>query len=240
MTPLPGSEGSTLPDLTTTGLAFTACPIFKKIRKRGSGFVRRALLSKVKLSPYETSGHKAVAALDSDNPIREGATGSGQRWYLVQCRARQDERALEHLQRQGFECYRPMYEREHIQRGRIRLASAALFPGYLFIRLDQIHDNWLPIRSTRGVLQIVRFNGYPLPVADGVIEQIGLRIERDWPRKPYLQSGERVIVTEGSFSGIEAIFLAADGAERVILLLNILHSEQRLSFPIGSVRKLGG
>ena len=49
---------------------------------------------------------------------------------------------------------------------------------------------------------------------------------------------ERVIIAEGSFLGIEAIFLASDGEERVMLLLNILQSEQTLSFPIESVRSL--
>jgi transcription antitermination factor NusG len=71
-----------------------------------------------------------------------------------------------------------------------------------------------------------------------IIEQLRQRIERGSPREPYLQSGERVIVTEGSFAGLEAIFLAGDGDKRVMLLLNILRSEQRLSFPIGSVHKI--
>lgn len=33
----------------------------------------------------------------------------------------------------------------------------SLFPGYLFIQLDQLNDNWHPIRSTRGVNQLVTF-----------------------------------------------------------------------------------
>ena|ERR1700732_2233122 len=172
--------------------------------------------------------------------IRQGGLESVPRWYLVHCRARQEERALEHLERQGFECYRPLYEKERIRRGRKVLAPTALFPGYLFIRLDRIHDNWLPICSTRGVIQIVRFNEYPQPVADGIIEQIRRRIESQPLREPYLTAGERVVIAEGSFTGIEAIFVASDGDERVMLLLNILQSEQTLSFPIESVRKLPG
>jgi len=117
-------------------------------------------------------------------------------------------------------------------------SDRCLVPGYLFIRLDCIHDNWLPIRSTRGVIQIVRFNDFPLPVADGIIEQIRRRMESQPIREPYLTSGERVVITDGSFSGIEAIFVASDGDERVMLLLNILQSERTLSFPIDSVRKL--
>jgi transcriptional antiterminator RfaH len=200
--------------------------------------MRRTLLSLVKLWQYETPGLKEAALADSGNRIRELAFKSRPRWYLVQCRARQDGRALEHLERQGFECYRPLYEKERVRRGRKQLTSSALFPGYLFIRLDRIHDNWLPICSTRGVIQIVRFNGYPLPVADAVVGQIRQRIESGPLREPYLKTGEHVVITEGSFSGIEAMFMASDGDERVMLLLNILQSEQVLSFPIESVRKV--
>jgi transcriptional antiterminator RfaH len=159
-------------------------------------------------------------------------------WYLIQCRSRQESRALEHLERQGFECYRPLYERECLTRGRRVLKRVDLFPGYLFIRLDRIHHNWLPICSTRGVIQIVRFNAYPLPVPEGIIDQLRRRIESGPVREPYLRPGEHVVITEGSFSGIEGIFIASDGEERVVLLLNILQSEQRLSFPIGSVHKI--
>ena len=180
--------------------------------------------------------------LDADNRMRDLSVSvvfeSHPRWYLVQCRTRQEERALENLERQGFECYRPLYDRERILRGRKVLTQAALFPGYLFIRLDRIHDNWLPIRSTRGVIQIVRFNDYPLPVTDGIVEEIRRRIERQPIREPYLKSGERVVIAEGRFSGVEAIFIASDGDERVMLLINILQSEQTLSFPIESVRKI--
>jgi transcriptional antiterminator RfaH len=32
-----------------------------------------------------------------------------------------------------------------------------LFPGYLFIQLDEKLENWSPIRSTKGVQNFVKF-----------------------------------------------------------------------------------
>jgi transcriptional antiterminator RfaH len=200
--------------------------------------MRRTLLCLVKLRQYATPPSlESAARADSDHGNQPALRHP--RWYLVQCRARQDERALENLQRQGFECYRPVYESERMIRGRKHLTSAALFPGYLFIRLDRVNDNWLPIRSTRGVIQVVRFNKFPLPVADEIVEQIRRRIEDKPIRKPYLKSGERVVLTfDGSFSGIEAIFVSSVAEERVMLLLTILQSEQSLIVPVESVRRL--
>ena len=93
------------------------------------------------------------------------------RWYLVQTRPRQEARAEENLQRQAFECYRPLIERG-------QGSSEPLFPGYLFIRLDHLQDNWYPIRSTRGVARIVAFGGQPTPVQDALIGELRERVER--------------------------------------------------------------
>jgi hypothetical protein len=65
--------------------------------------MRPTLLCMVKPSQYKTSGLEEAEVLSSGNPIRALAFKSQPRWYLIQCRARQDERALENLQRQGFE-----------------------------------------------------------------------------------------------------------------------------------------
>lgn len=159
------------------------------------------------------------------------------RWYVVQCKAREDGRALEHLERQGFACYRPTLTLEKVRRRPKLAVQESLFPGYLFVRLDPSNDSWSAIRSTRGVVRIVRFDEHPLPVEEGVIELIRERVANNAPRVPYLTAGERVLITEGCFADVEAIFVANDGEQRVLLLLNILQREQTVSFPVADVRK---
>jgi transcriptional antiterminator RfaH len=160
-------------------------------------------------------------------------------WYVIQCKPRQEWRALEHLERQGHSCYLPTLVREHVRQGRKLEVKEPLFPRYLFIRLDEVNSNWYPIRSTRGVSQLVRFNEHPLPVGDDIIDLIRERLAKKEAHVPYLQPGERVRITKGAFADMEAIFVANDGDERVVLLMNILHREHRVEFPVGSVRKLG-
>lgn len=161
------------------------------------------------------------------------------RWYLIHCKPHQDERALEHLQRQGFECFRPVRYVERYRQGRKYTAAEPLFPRYLFIHLDSSNDNWYPIRSTRGINSIVRFNEHPLPVRDEIIEEIRARLRNPQRPDPYLTPGEAVRITEGAFAQLEGIFIANDDNERVLLLLNILHKDHQLSFPLRSVKKLG-
>jgi transcriptional antiterminator RfaH len=159
------------------------------------------------------------------------------RWYVIQCKPREERRALENLERQGFACYLPTVVVETLRHGLRRDVPEPLFPGYLFIDLDELSDNWHPIRSTRGVIGLVRFREYPVPVPDEIIGRIRERFARDNPRISYLKPGERVRITQGLFAEVEGIFVAHDGHERVVLLMNILNREQRLSFPIASVHK---
>src|SRR5476651_2409067 len=113
------------------------------------------------------------------------------RWYLIQTKPRQEARAEEHLQRQHFECYRPLKAGAPKKRTPRAASEEELFPGYLFIRMDQVHDNWYPIRSTRGVARIVTFGAQPVPVHDELIEQIRQRLLSPEPH-PEFQQGEHV------------------------------------------------
>lgn len=159
------------------------------------------------------------------------------RWYLIQTKPRQEARAEEHLQRQSFECYRPLKSAELKKRSTRSGSEEELFPGYLFIRMDQVHDNWYPIRSTRGVARIVTFGGHPVPVQDELIEQIRQRLSAA-PPKAEFKRGEHVLIKAGELCDIEAIFLASDGTERAVILLNLLQREQKVVLPISSLLRM--
>jgi transcriptional antiterminator RfaH len=49
--------------------------------------------------------------------------------------------------------------------------------------------------------------------------------------------GERLLVSEGPFAGIEGIYQMTDGEQRVMVLINFLNKPVALSLPPASVRK---
>lgn len=156
------------------------------------------------------------------------------RWYLVQCKPRQDFRALEHLQHQGYECLLPKHPIERLRNGQWQVQEEPLFPGYLFIELDTLQDNWMPIRSTRGVRQIVRFGGNPLPVPDCVIQIILARASE--PAFPAFRFGDLVKIDIKTDTEIDAIFQSKDGVNRVILLLTFLKRNFQISVPLSRIK----
>ena len=151
------------------------------------------------------------------------------RWYLIQTRPRQEARALEHLQRQQFECYQPLTNNT--------ARPEALFPGYLFIRMDQMQDNWYPIRSTRGVARIVTFGSQPAPGQDELLVQIRPRLASQKPSARFSQ-GDPVLIRSRSFSEVEAIFLAFDGTERAVILLNLMQRQHRVVLPLNDLARV--
>ncbi len=73
-------------------------------------------------------------------------------WYLLKTRTRQEQRAEEHLDNQGFDVFSPMICPAGCK-------EEILFPGYLFLYLGLKDLGYYhKIKSTRGVTDIVRFD----------------------------------------------------------------------------------
>jgi len=151
-------------------------------------------------------------------------------WYLVYTKPRQETVAKINLVRQGYETYLPLTRQPRRRQGKRVAVTAPMFPRYLFIRLDDQTDNWGPIRSTLGVVSLVRFGQTPAKVPLDLIAL--LRSHEDdqgfqvLPVDDY-QRGRRVRITEGSLMGCEGIYLARSGRDRVLLLLEIMGKPAR-------------
>jgi transcriptional antiterminator RfaH len=154
-----------------------------------------------------------------------------QHWYLIMTKPKQDELAESNLKHQGFEVYRPQCRQVKTRRGKKITQLESLFPRYLFIKLDDQLQNWSPIRSTKGVLQLVKFGAQAAKVDEILInqlkqqEQVALHEASDMPYK----KGDKLRVESGAFYGLEAIFEGYDSDQRIIVLMNILGQQQKLT-----------
>ncbi|MCC6067926.1 transcription/translation regulatory transformer protein RfaH [Ferrovum sp. PN-J185] len=163
------------------------------------------------------------------------------KWYVVQAKPRDEERAELELANQGFTIYLPKIVVEKKKSNKIQKVQEPLFPRYLFIQLDYTHDDSYTIRSTRGVGSgLLLFGGTPAIVPDVIIEDIRSMCENStaYP-KPLYQQGDTLLVREGPFKGLigvlEKINAASTGEARVLVLIELLGKIQRLTFPINQV-----
>ena len=146
-------------------------------------------------------------------------------WYLVYTKPRSENKALSHLAEQGYQVYLPRCRIKKTRKGKRIPAIEALFPNYLFIKLDPEQDNWSPIRSTPGVNKLVRFGPLPTRVPDAFVEQLKAREDEEGLQEisqPNFQAGDEVRVVEGPMAGLEAIYHTTKGSARALILLKIL------------------
>ena len=159
-------------------------------------------------------------------------------WYLIHTKIRQERVALENLERQGFACFLPLIHVEKLRRGALQVVQESLFPRYLFIRLGTGlgSQSWAPIRSTLGVSRLVTFGQTPAKINDELVDAIRVKTDSTEVQLRHFAPGEQVVVTDGPFVGVEAIYQMADGEGRVMVLLNILSKPVKMSVAPASVR----
>lgn len=182
---------------------------------------------------------KKVSPTVSPSPTPP-STSSTLTWYLIHTKPRQEALALTNLSRQGFECYMPMLKLQKIRQRKTALVAEPMFARYLFIRLDTSGSgqSWSPIRSTLGVNQLVKFGGQPAKVDGQLIDLIRFR-EQNNPAQPMFAPGEHVVVADGPFVGLEAIYQTTDAESRSMILLEMLSKPVSMRIDTASLRKAG-
>ena len=158
-------------------------------------------------------------------------------WFLLQTKSKQENRAVENLERQGVDSFCPMIRVEKLSRGSRVVKQEALFPGYLFVHFDQESVSSTTVRSTRGVSHFVTSAGAPVKVPESLISQLRQRTDPDneetvssLPRK-----GDWLQIVDGPFRGLNAVFSQPDGNQRAIVLINLLNQQVSASLPFASL-----
>lgn len=176
--------------------------------------------------------------------MSDGDTDAGGSWIAAQLQPRFGARqqAQDHLRGQGYASYAPCYDPgPEVRRNRVvHGAPRQLFPGYVFV-LVRVDQSWHPVRSTKGVLEVVRFGESPATLPAACIDDLRARenpltglVDLLGP----LQSGARVMVTRGVFAGWQGVYEAADDRSRLHVLLDTLGSAVRIIASRGSVEPI--
>ena len=154
---------------------------------------------------------------------------TGTDWFAVFAKPRQEHIALMHLERQGFRCFLPMAANPYQRRTGRRPSIGPLFPRYLFLQADPGSDNLAVVRSTRGVVGLVRMGFELVRAPAAIIEELRSRQHPETgliELEPVdLQEGDAVRVFDGPFAGMEGILKERCPAQRSVLLLRILGRE---------------
>ncbi|MBI5899484.1 MAG: transcriptional activator RfaH [Rhodocyclales bacterium] len=152
-------------------------------------------------------------------------------WYVVRTKPRQESVAEANLLRQGYAAYLPRLKvLRRIRRQQV-FRLEPMFPQYLFFRPGREAQSIAPVRSTLGVLGVVRFGTEPA-VLDA--EKLDAIHELESRQNLYsieelsaIVPGSRVTVVEGPLAGLEGL-VSSVSAKRVEVLMQLLGNDTRV------------
>ena len=148
----------------------------------------------------------------------------GLRWYVVQTKPREEERADDNLRAWKVETLAPKIKNRRVNEfsNRCTFITKPLFPGYIFARFDAstlLHN----VNSTRGIQRVVRFGDVLVPVDDQVIDMIRSGMTDDGFVEVGTEelAGRKFTIRGGPLSGLAGVLeREMKDKERVMLLLN--------------------
>ena len=148
-------------------------------------------------------------------------------WHLVHTKPRGEARSLENLERQGFEVFLPMITLQIVRRGKLTSVTEPMFSRYLFIRTTTMVQDLSLVRSTLGVIQLVRFGTVPAKVPNDWVES--MRLQPAVHQKLF-NAGDKLLIGNGMLKGLDAIYVQPDGETRAMVLINLLSKPHVVSY----------
>lgn len=156
----------------------------------------------------------------------------GQPWHVVHTKPRAEMRALENLERQGFEVFLPMITLQKVRRAKLANVTEPMFSRYLFLRTTLRMEDLSVVRSTLGVSQLVRFGTVPAKVPHAWVEAMQAQPA---VQETLHQQGDKVVLGEGMLKGLEAIYMQPDGELRAMVLVELLSKPHLISYEVASL-----
>jgi len=146
-----------------------------------------------------------------------------------------------HLLNQDYRAFLPLVRTRKRLRGRDRTVVEPMFPRYLFIRLADYAEDFGPIRSTRGVVGLVKLGDEVPVVPDDLVAELQQRGDPegaiDLTAYDRLKPEDPVEITAGPFAGYRGLFHARNGEQRAIVLLEILNRQRRIEIPAHDIKR---
>jgi transcriptional antiterminator RfaH len=145
------------------------------------------------------------------------------RWYVVHAKPHAETTAYRHLARRGVEVFFPRLARRRCSAEAPR--TTALFPGYLFARLD-LPRQFAAVAWSPGVRRLVGPGAMPAPLDDRVVALLRARADEHGvlTARAAVTPGTALELVDGPFDGLLGIIEdPPDDRGRVRVLMRLLN-----------------
>ncbi len=156
-------------------------------------------------------------------------------WYIAKVKPQKEGSLTSFLKQWVIEVFYPKIS----QSGRNGVMKA-LFPTYVFCRLDPESGVWPVARWAPGMAYFLSHDGKPTQVPEPIVQYLMGRVD-DWNRQGRqrnLSEGDKVVVLGGPFSGLEGVFQRyVPSRERCQILLEAVGALGTLELPEWEIKQ---
>jgi transcription antitermination factor NusG len=168
----------------------------------------------------------AVAPLVVPIALRAGGHADIQQWFAVETRHRFEKKVVAQLDNKGVKVFLPLLTEHHSWTDRQQSVTIPLFPGYVFVYIDQSQDSCRAVLRTVGLIRFVRLGGVIAAVSPKEIEDLQLLLQKKglFSLHAFAQTGQRVRIRGGCLHGLEGILIQHEKDKLVISIESIQRS----------------
>lgn len=149
---------------------------------------------------------------------------SKQRYFAVKVRTRGEIAVGVALRHKGYDVMMPTYTARKRYSDRVKKAQHALFPGYVFVRMDP--QQLLPLVQTEGVSYVVKSGSSlaPLPVDEALALESLCKVPTECEPCENFQVGQRVLIDSGPLQGLKGLLTRVGDRDRLVISINSIFS----------------
>lgn len=170
----------------------------------------------------QTEGGEALAVLAMGKKHATESKSSGHpHWYALWTHSHCEQLVRGQLDARGFEVFLPTIGVWSWRAGVKHRIRRPLFPGYLFVRDELSGARYVEVLKARGLVGVLGGqDGGPGEIPDNEIDAIRALVNSELPASPYpyLQTGQRVRITDGPLTGVEGILVDRRAGKGLLVL----------------------
>ena len=160
-------------------------------------------------------------------------------WAVVRSKPRQERRAANNLQAQGYETLLPLQNVTVRRSKKLVDMSVPLFSGYLFVKMPEQCSR--SILSTFGVSQLITGDGgKPKKIDPKIIDEIFKHCDGTghYSSPSYYQTGDNVKLVRGPFESAVAKVKSLQSEDRLWVFLDLMGQSVKVSVSRSDVLKV--
>ena len=156
------------------------------------------------------------------------------KWLVAYTKPRQEQVALQNLERQNFEVYLPRYKKFKITEAGPVPVFEPMFPRYILFRPSKPEQSIESVRSTKGISHVVRFGFDPGVVSANMVAAIqAFEAEQNQAtldQMTHFKAGQKVKLKNVALGNMEGLVQSVSAKRVAVLLLEILGRPNLVQF----------